>query len=161
MTPMRTTTKFLSAIAMAAMAVVASATESKTFGGVTLRDGGLYNSAGRALVAASPDPVVAVTVSAGGRYIVFVRQTSGEKAKGAHDGSMWIQDRKTGKRKRVGQGLGHPCCELATEPDDASRVFGKFEQVNGALWSDSRRVLVRYVGQIHVLSMDGSLEGDV
>ncbi len=74
---------------------------------------------------------------------------------------MWIHDRRTGQRKQVGRGLGYPCCELATKPADPSRVFGKFERVNGAFWSDSQRLLVRFVGEVHVLSMDGTLRGDV
>ena len=40
-------------------------------------------------------------------------------------------------------------------------MFGKFERVNGAFWSDSQRLLVRFVNEVHVLSMDGSLRGDV
>jgi hypothetical protein len=74
---------------------------------------------------------------------------------------MWIQDRRTGKRQQVGRGLGNECCELATGPADPSRIFGKFKKVNGAYWSDAGRVLVRFVGEVHVLSMDGSLRGDV
>jgi hypothetical protein len=140
---------------------VASSAAGISASGVTLRDGGLYNRSGQILAAAGADPVVAMTVSPGGRYVVFVRRHDGELASRVQALSMWIHDRRTGKRKQVGRGLGYPCCELATESIEPSRVFGKFERVNGAFWSDSQRLLVRFVNEVHVLSMDGSLRGDV
>jgi hypothetical protein len=157
---MRMAIKLLAGAAVVALANGASVAGGSTPGGITLRGGGLYTKAGRPLVAADPDPVIAVTVSAGGRYVVFVRRREGEPSR-AYKVSMWIQDRRTGRRQQVGRGLGNECCELATEPDDPSRIFGKFEKVNGAYWSDTGRVLVRFVGEVHVLSMDGSLRGDV
>jgi len=64
--------------------------------------------------------------------------------------------------RRAGAGLGHPCCTLVRTPSEAAgSVFGTFRPVHDGLWSRRSQVLVRFAGGIHVLSMDGSLRGDV
>jgi hypothetical protein len=148
-------------VLLAASAPSVEAADSLASSAVRLEGGSVFTKTGKLLVTASPAPVSAVTISENGRFVVFVRQRKSSAAGADEQASMWILDRKNGRRIRAGAALGHPCCEFATDAADASRVFGKFEPVNGALWSRSQRVLVRFAGQVHILSMDGSLRGDV
>ena len=138
------------------------APHSAPVSGLVLREGAIRSINGALLISSLSQPVVAFTVSPDGRHIVYVRKASLQAGSPeASRATLWIRDRTTGKDLPVGPGLGPSCCTLAVDPADRSDVFGKFELIHGAYWSSSRNVLVRFADGVHILSMNGSLRGDV
>ena len=139
----------------------AAAADDVAVGGVTLRNGELFARSGSRLVAAAPGRIVDLTVSPNRRFVVYVRRSADPDPAAAERVSLWIHDRTTHRQIQVGRGLGAACCEIGKDADEPSHVFGTFRRVNGAYWSRSQQLLVRFRGQTHILSMNGVLRGDV
>ena len=151
---------FLAALTLVASAHAAAA-QGVAWAGVSLHDGTLFTPTGKPLVASAPGRVVDFTVSPNRRFVVIVRRVQAASGDAEPRISTSIYDRKTRRQIQVGGAVGIPCCELGRDADEPSHVFGVFRAVHGAYWSHSQQVLVRFAGQTHILSMNGTLRGDV